>query len=271
MALAAFSRAHQPKKDAPVTLSHLSMEVTALQTIRNLDLTAKQLKTLRQWAKYTVPKAELRKESKGSDKFRGALEEVHRALLANSDEKRIDELTDKLEAIREQEKPQLDDEVEITEEARKRAPEAVRLLGASQVAVYLAVLEEIDDPREHLMEAITKVRDLSAEKWKELRSDIAATIGRLSAGLDSEKADRIGDEAVQLLIVVRSLSEAEFKTQKPELEKKAQKLFGEIGPFDVLRHIMEYTLAELLSNPRLAQAIDAQLKQEPVKKGGEER
>ena len=266
------SPAEEPKKASAATLSQLSLEVTALQALRTLNLTDVQLKTLQKWAKRTVPPAELRKDGKGSDKLRQALADLHQALVANSDDERIDDLTDKFEGLRDEEKPQLDDDVEITEEARRRAAEALRLLGAGQVAAYLAGLAgEIDDPRERLIDAIAKVRDLSPEKWKELRGEIGASVGRLSAGLDNDKAERIGDQAVQLLIAVRSLSEAEFKTQKPELEKSAQKIIGDIGPFDVLRHVMEYTLAELLSNPRLLQAIDARLKPVPVKKSGPEK
>jgi O6-methylguanine-DNA--protein-cysteine methyltransferase len=261
----------EPKNHARLTLSQLSLEVAAHQTLRNLSVTEAQLKTLRQLAMQTVPRAELRREGKGTDKFRQALAELHRALTSGAEEK-IDELADKLEEIRDQEKPELDDEISMTEEARRRAPEAVRLLGAGQVADYLAVLAgEIDDPRDHLIDAISKVRGLSPEKWKELQSEIAGTVGRLSAGLDAKKAERIGNEAVQLLNAVRSLGDAEFKTQKTELEKRAQKIVGDIGPFDVLRNVMEVTLAELLSNPRLPQVIDARLKPEVAKKSDPER
>src|SRR5258707_10925029 len=44
---------------------------------------------------------------------------------------------------------------------------------------------------------------------------------------------------------------------RPELEKKARELVGDVGPIEVLRHVVQQSLAELLSNPRLMVAIDA--------------
>jgi hypothetical protein len=63
-----------------------------------------------------------------------------------------------------------------------------------------------------------------------------------------------------LLIQVRALTEEEFKAQRPELEKMARAIVGDLSPLDVLRHALVQDLAELLSNPRLAAAIDARLK-----------
>ena len=58
----------------------------------------------------------------------------------------------------------------------------------------------------------------------------------------------------------RALKDDEFKKERPELEKTARQIVGEVGPLDVLRHAVERSLADLLSNPRLAAAIDARLK-----------
>jgi hypothetical protein len=110
-----------------------------------------------------------------------------------------------------------------------------------------------------LVEAIDQVRTLSADQWKEFRANFGDEIGRLVAGVDAEKADKISDEVVQLLIVARSLKDAEFKTQRPDLEKSALKIVGEIGPFQVLQNVMENVMATLLSNPRLGPAIDARM------------
>jgi hypothetical protein len=58
----------------------------------------------------------------------------------------------------------------------------------------------------------------------------------------------------------RSLSEAEFKAKKEDLEKEARALVGDVGPDDLLRYHVQRNLAELLSNPRLETAIKAKLK-----------
>ncbi len=100
---------------------------------------------------------------------------------------------------------------------------------------------------------------MSNDQWKEFRGNFGDEIGRLVAGVDSDKSEKISDEVVQLLIVARSLKDADFKTQRPDLEKSAAKIVGDLGPFQVLQNVMENVMATLLSNPRVTAAIDARL------------
>jgi hypothetical protein len=239
------------------------MEVSALQILHHLNVTSPQLTALRKIARESASKSQDVKPGKGSDKLRTALQEMHQALLDRKDDK-IDSLAEKLNGLREEETPDLDD-VDLTETARRRAPEAVRLLGAPQVAGYLAGLaDEVEDPHTRLKSALSEVRSLSADKWKEFRADFGDEIARLVAGVDTDKSEKISDEVIQLLIVARSLPDADFKTQLPELEKTAHKIVGDLGPFQVLQNVMENVMAALLSNPRLVAAIDARL-QKPEK------
>src|SRR5947209_637421 len=248
----------EPKSNPPATLNELSMEVSALQILHHLNVTTPQLTALRKIAKETASKTQDAKPGKGSDKLRAALMEMHKALLDKKEDK-VDSLAEKLNGLRDEEKPELED-VDLTETARRRAPEALRRLGAPQVAGYLAGLaDDIDDPHSRLLTALTEVRGLSADKWKEFRADFGDEIARLVVGVDSDKAEKVSDEVIQLLIVARSLPEADFKTQLPDLEKTAHKIVGDLGPFQVLQNVMENVMAALLSNPRLVAAIDARL------------
>lgn len=250
----------EPKSGPPATLNQLSLEVSALQILHHLSATPAQLHQLRKLAKDTKFKEMETKPGKGSDKFRTTLLEMHQALLENKNDEHIDKLMEKLDALREEEKPDLEDDLNLTESARRRAPEALRLFGAPQIAAYLSgLIEEIGDPQSRLIEALDQVRTLSPDQWKEFRANFGDEIGRLVAGLDTEKADKISDEVVQLLIVARSLKDAEFKAQRLDLEKNALKIVGDLGPFQVLQNVMEHVLASLLSNPRLSAAIDARL------------
>jgi hypothetical protein len=133
-------------------------------------------------------------------------------------------------------------------------------LAPGQVAAYVGGLaDEIADPAERIVEALTKARSVSGQQWKDLRDALSDDIGRLVGGSDADQAQAIGDKVVQLLIVARGLKPEEFKKQKPELEKVARQIVGEAGPFEVLRHVMEGALAEMLSNPQLTAAIDLRL------------
>jgi hypothetical protein len=246
--------------DAPPP-QELSLEVQALQTLHYLKATPAQLRALREMAKETVGKPPPRAEVKASAEFRKALAELRDALASGDEEEHIDELTEKLDDLREDEKPELHDEFDVTEEAQRRAPEALRLLTARQVADFAAVNgEDLHDPRELLANALDEVRGMKADEYKEWRQAVAEEVGRLVAGLDDDKASRVTDQVVQWLIVARSLKDDEFKARRADLEKQARAIVGELGPTDVLRHFLETNLAELLSNPRLPAALAARLK-----------
>jgi len=250
----------EPKSTLPSSLNQLNLQVTALQILHNLNASPAQLQQLRKLAKETKSKDTDLKPGKGSEKFRATLLEMHQALLENKNPEQIDKLAEKLESLREEEKPELEDDIDLTESARHRAPEALRLLGAPQVAAYLSgLVGDIGDPQSRLVEALEQVRTMSNDQWKEFRGNFGDEIGRLVAGVDSDKSEKISDEVVQLLIVARSLKDADFKTQRPDLEKSAAKIVGDLGPFQVLQNVMENVMATLLSNPRVTAAIDARL------------
>ncbi|HLN27633.1 MAG TPA: hypothetical protein VK395_07795 [Gemmataceae bacterium] len=245
----------------PPTLNELSMEVSALQTIYIFDFTPNQLKMLRKLAKDTAGDTGARQKSRASSDFHKILSKLRDALATAKNEELIDELQEKLEGLRDKENPDLDDGLEITDEARTHAPEVLKLLTARQVAAHVASFgTQMPDPVETLLTALDGVRELDDKKWKEFRDEIPEEIGRLAAGLNVEKGGEIAEKVVQLFIEVRSLKNDEFKARHQELEKTARQILGNIGPFDVLRHIVEASLAELLSNPRLAAAVDARLK-----------
>jgi hypothetical protein len=254
--------ADEPKKSNKLSVQELNQEVVALQNLHDLDLSPTQLERLRTIAKETAAKAPPGGQVKVSEQFRKTLTELREALIDASDDERIAELTGRLDELREAEKPEFPDDGEITEEAQQRAPEVLRLLTAKQAAAYIgAVAEEIKDPLELLLEALDQVRQMkNHKKVKEYRDQVAEEVGRLVGGLDSEKAGKINDQVVQWLIVVRSLKEDEFKTQRPDLEKRARDIVGTVGPTEVIRNFLEHSLADVLSNPRLVAAINARLK-----------
>jgi hypothetical protein len=137
----------------------------------------------------------------------------------------------------------------------------LRLLTARQIASYVALYgDEFPDPLSRLLDALDQVRVAGPREWKQLREDLAEEIGPQLGGLDAAKATQYGDQVVQWLLKVRSLSEEEFKAQRAELEKGARQIVGTVGPLEVLRHVVENALAEMLSNPRLEHALTARLK-----------
>jgi hypothetical protein len=251
--------AQQPADD--IDLNDLSLEVSTLQTLHSLNLTEAQLRQLQTWARETVQKPRKRPAAKASKAYRAKLVELRAALLEASDGDRIDRLGEELEELRAAEKPVIDDNVDLTAAARKRAPEALRLLTVRQVIDYLEALDDdLNDPLERLLAALESIRGLKANEWKQRRDAIVDDIVWLAAGVDSKKTDKLTKEMTALLVRARGLGDADFKAKRPELEKAARKLLADLGPVDVLRNALEYSLAELLSNPRLPAVLAARLK-----------
>jgi hypothetical protein len=255
------AHAQPAKQDEEVDLNDLSLEVNALQTLQTLDLSEPQLRQLKNWAAQTAQKAAKREPAKASKEYKDKLLELRAALVDASDADKINQLNEELDELREAQKPTLDDGVELSAVARKRAPEALRLLKVQQFTTYLAALADgLADPLDRLLDALPNVRDLKGDEWKQRREEIVDEIVRLGAGVDSAKADRLTDQTTILLSQAHSMTEAQFKAKRPKLEKAARALLGEIGPLDVSRMAVERGLAELLSNPRLTAALEARLK-----------
>jgi hypothetical protein len=250
------------KDDAPkLPLADLSLEVAALQTLYTLQPTPEQMKALQEFARKTAQQPANRRAGKATDNYRDALAELRQALIEATDDERVDELEDRVDKLRDEEKPTLDDAIEMTDKAVEAAPQVLRLFTARQVAAYAgAVADDIADPLETILDAAGKVRDMDDKQWKEFRTTTTETIGMLLGGVDAERSAAYRDKTLQLLIVVRGLSAAEFKQQRAGLEKKARAIVGDVGPLDVVRHYLEDRLAELLSNPRLSAALEARLK-----------
>jgi len=256
--------ADEPPKKSQLTLNELSMEVVALQVLHQFQFTPAQMQKLRKLARETSSDVGAREIVKASTEFQRTLASLRAALAEADKPDHIQQLQEKIDKLRDAEKIELDDAVEVSEAAVQRAPEVLRGLSARQVATFVALYgEEFPDPLERLLEAIPKVRGLADKEWKQLRDEISEEVGRLVAGLDEEKAGEVSNKVVQLLIQARALKDAEFKTQQPELEQTARDLVGNAGPLQVLQHVVERALAELLSNPRLTAAIDLRLAKKP--------
>ena len=250
------------RKDAELGLAELSMEVQALRTLYNLRLTNEQMKELAKYAKDAAEPARKRNQGKASDEYRKVLTELRDALAAASDDDKIGDLEDAFTELEEKEKPDMDDSVEATGPARKRAPELFKKMRPSQLASYLGFLaDDVVDPQDVLVSTMKEIRSANNEEWKDRRDDLAEELGWLLGGVDEKKAQKVNDQVVAFLNKVKALGDDEFKAKQADLEMEAEKLTGDVGPDRVLRNRVERTFAELLSNPRLGAALVLRLKE----------
>src|SRR5262249_42899064 len=159
------------------------------------------------------------------------------ALAKPTDEKAIESADETISNIFLAEKPALDDDVEITEEARRQTPKLVRLLKAPQVAGWIARnAESIGDPRDLLMSSLTAVRTLTGMEFSACRDEVSEEVGRLTAGIQSKKAEEIHDLVFRLLTRAHDCTDDEFKAQAQTFEKEAAEITGRISATDVMRN-----------------------------------
>jgi hypothetical protein len=255
-------REKNDKKKQPrnVDLGDVHAEVTVLQVFHALDLTAEQIKAFGDLAEKTAQKAPPRLEVKASDKYRKALLELRSALRSADDEK-IDAAIAHLDAVREKEDEPEFDEIEISDGARKHAPEMFSKLNARQLVFYLSGLgNAFPDPLEKLIHTIAESRVRAGQKWKALRDDVAYQVSWLIAGLDAETEEKTREKVTALLDKAHGMKEKEFDDEKAKLEKSARELVGKLSATEVVRNYVERVLAETLSNHRLAAAVEGRKK-----------
>jgi hypothetical protein len=154
-----------------VNLSELSLEVNALRTLHDLDLTTDQLQALAKLADGAAQKPRERSAAKAYPKLRKALDD-YRAALVKGDDDRIGEARDQADDLRDKIAAELDDEIEVTETARQRAPKALRLINARQASSLLAAID-VHDPLELLTATLDEIRPLKGKAKDELREHTA--------------------------------------------------------------------------------------------------
>jgi hypothetical protein len=257
--LTAGLKADQPGKPAAPSAHDLYLETQALRTLYHFKLTPEQMQDLRKVTRETAGPARARDKVQVSDEYREVLTDLHDALVDANDDERIDQLEERLDELDAREEPGLDD-VEVTAAARRLVPGVVRQLKLPQIVAYLAYEDEdAVDPLDRLLDALEGVRGLKPARWKEVRDDVADKVAWLVAGVDADRADRVSDRVIALLSKARGLSNAEFKARRADLEKEARGVRGNVPPGQVLQHVVEHALAEMLSNPRLGAALAARL------------
>jgi hypothetical protein len=242
-------------------LVSLKLEVDALEKLYHLELNDRQLSVFLKLAERTAAKLPATQEAQAAAEYRAALKSLHDALLSQ-DEERIDELSAKLDELNEKEPSSIDDEFEMTDAALAAAPLAFRLLSAAQIVSYLASLDdEVPDPVERILSAVEEGEDHDDEEWKELRDETAEEVSWLVCGFNTETAAKAKKAVTAFLDRGHRFSGDELSKQWPSLEKAAHQMVGNVSSLVVLQHYVERELAELLSNPRTAPAVQLWMKQ----------
>jgi hypothetical protein len=235
-------------------LNYIALEIMAMQSLDGLELRPTQTQALIKLARSTSDQGYKPAPAKVSKEYRKLLLKLHAALILRNDQ--VDQLDSDLEELADKEDPELDTEYALTDAARGQAPEFLKLLSPGQIAHLLATGDQ-PDPTAILEDALDSGRDLKGDDWKETRDEAAAEAGKLLAGLDKEEVRKMSAKLSGLLDELHRNKQADAAALHARLDAEVRALMGPGGAFDVLRHSAEYSLADLLSNPGLAPALEA--------------
>jgi hypothetical protein len=253
----------QRRPDPEERTLDLCLEVQGLRVLYLFRMNGEQVKKLQAMAKELAAPDREREKPRVTDDYRRALASLRDALAAD-DQDKAEELEDRLSELTESESPELDDAVGVTAAARRRVPEAFRLLRPKQLGNFFgSVAEEVGDPQERLVSALEQVRSEKNDDWEDVRDDLADDVAWLLGGLDADRSKLVRTEVADLLTRAHNLNEDEFGKQRADLEKAARGIGANVASTEVLQHAAERALARLLSNPRLSQALQVRLKLSP--------
>jgi hypothetical protein len=252
--------AKKPEDAAVKDLNELALRVAALKTLSLFEPRAEQVGQLAKVMKKDSAVVRVRNAPKAGPRCRQYLALLYDALL-DDDRDAVKFFSDKLDVLRSAENAELDDGIETTDAARALAPEVLRLFNTRQVAAYLGAYDEsLPDPLERVLQTLDDGQELQGAEWENLRDDAATDVGWMVAGFAKERAVKVSAAARSVLDGAHSLKGEDLKKHRAELEQKIrQQVLGKVNPAEVLRHIVEHDLAELLSNPQLPEALQARL------------
>lgn len=255
-----FSSAAEPKPAERLSLSELSLEVIALRTLHEFQMTSAQMAAMSKLAIDNAAEAAPREEGEGSAKLRQVLTDL-RAALIRGDDRRIAPLEDKLGDLLDEDETELDDGVKITPTARAAAGQLYQLLSRTQLVDYLQNnRDEMSDPLASLLGALRQADKLDDDEWNDLAEEVKDELSWQLGGLDLTRSRLVGERVESFLKTVRALNEADLKKQRPDLENAARQFVGQVPAVVVQVNTVHHELAELLANPRLAAALAARMK-----------
>jgi hypothetical protein len=247
-------------KTKTINANNLSLEVTALRSLRTWQATPAQMKALLGLLKEDFVKKTQREPAKASAKLVKNMRLLRQALIQDEEDdiktysERVDILFDEDE--------ELDDAVEVTPEAALPARTALRLFTPRQVMAYLRSLEDdLPDPASVLVEALVDGVNVSPERWKKVREDAVARVVWLLLGLAPKESAKLADDARKWLDAHHKMKSEELNKQRSKLEEEVNKeLTSRVMPTTILTNVAWHGMAELLCNPRLRIVLEERLK-----------
>lgn len=248
-----------PAAESQVSINQIYLEVSALSTLYDLYATPEQLKALQSIAADTASKKPLDPSPRLGRPYRSALAALRDAYVKNDDDE-IGDCQERVDNLEEKMDHPPDPAVEVTDAARRKVGDALKLFTPTQVAEYVAARsDEAPDPAATLIDALDAAPGQADKAFATLRKQTTDELPDLLAD-GSQQRQAVADQIGALLDRAHGLSADDYKSHRADLAKEAHALADPADPTAVVSRWVRRDVAELLSNPQLPAALAARLK-----------
>jgi hypothetical protein len=232
------------------TVADLELQVVALNTLYEMQLTPQQTQSIKKLGADSVTTA-MPSDAAPDPDYRLTLVDLRSALLAQDQEK-IFTTQKRLEDLRRILHIVPSAKVIVTEEAKKNAGAAIQVLNSGQIADYIAIhSSEVRDATEPILDALDQCRNLpDNDAFDRLCHEASEDADFLIEGYSGRGTAATTKKVTALLTKARKMSDATFNAQRSkQLDDQARAIVPD--HFVSLRHWLEGQMACLLSNPQL--------------------
>ena len=246
------------RADDTPTLSTIDLElqVSALTSIDDLDLTAKQLKDLHAMSSDTAGTSTPVPSGGKKDPS------YHTAALGPEGCGWWVVMTTrsamrKTKSTRFEKKLDIDpngEEIATTGAAKKKADAFLKMLSTSQIANYISMhSDSIPDAFDTIMDAIDQCKEGNEDDFKSLRDEAAQQVALLAAGPEQQADSDVAKKVIELLNKAYKMKDP--GKHRDELEEQARQITQSIDSFEAMRRWMLREMADMLSNPQFRKAL----------------
>ena len=240
--------------------SDLALEVEALRTLNDLQPNEAQLRQLRDLsagAAGDTKTAETDAVDSAAQENRGCqlvLVALRQALISgNADgiaknEKAVDAWEERLQV-------NFSPRVTPSLPARDAADKILHLFTGPQIASLVAQRnEEVSDPTEILLAALTQCRGMKLADFRAFNEDVSDEIADLVAGVILKNNRAVYVKVANLMRTAYHLQDDAYDSRLPDLQDKAKEI-TKVDSSEALRHWVKWEIVELISNPQADLAL----------------
>jgi len=175
--------------------------------------------------------------------------------LISGDDARIEQDEKELSDLEEKSQVNFSPRITGSLPARTAAEKIVRLFSAQQIAALIAQRnEEISDPTEILVAALSQCRGMKLADFQAFNTDVSEEIADLVAGVTVRPNRSVQMRTAALMRTAFHMQQEDYDAQLPDLQDRAKNL-TKVAASMALRHWVQWEIVQLLSNPQLDLAL----------------